>query len=1226
MEKKNEGDVKWEKGLCVFNSEGNHESGTAQVLLTYYSHITEILHRTMAKQGQSKDKARVSLCPACTNRFSKICVRPASLMSKVYGKSMFGRRVLAAVALVVMMGLGVTAWGQTPPPASWGSMTDGAIYTLDCGTTYTITENTTDANKYVRFQTDDGCKIKVTLVSRTFNSGGGRYDELYINNGNTGTSESGTNWYGNTYAPIGAVFASTGSEVTVYYHNGHNNNSSFQIRVECTCPPENSTCIDFEDGFSFDGWSYGVLNGNLNNNYIPNVYTDQPDGNGLRIYAGNGTGTTHAVQILPDIADIQRGGTMTFNAWWQNTGRGTLRVGYLVGTTIYWFADPVTPPTAIDNASWATGQYSVTIPNDMPDGAQLVFGWEYSSNNRNSYVVIDNICIPIEPATPHHLYYKCADNSSPSNIDDVYAVAATVTSEVPNCSSNCFLGWSTTPGGSVVYTGGESIDLRDNDVTLYAKYNSTPISLTIPNAEISGGYCYVNACAGNTINGDNNKILSPTVSGLATPLTYQWIVNDHVSESPDTTTGETCTIATLAQMGYDVRLTVTGSDGCKASLPIRVRVSKGVNPVGTVPTCFDDMADPPICVGESDTIFLSEPDGQGDFTIDEPSINIYATLGKGETTFIPDGECNGTRCYESTVTFDQFPDGAEVTGPDDIKFLRIKMEHSYFADAQIKLICPNGSEVMILPDLWRGGVSLDEDTYTWPYRTMEANGQARYRNGNRWEYVNYTYYVVYNNGVYSLTRNADEATVFFGESPTDEEIQAAANSLSLPDWNENGRTYQFYSITSYTRRLRAIGMGVPNLSDGDASHICDPGSNEQGTGWDYCWSNSTVDGYEYAEGGGIMWNSGNMVASADVDYVVKASEMSSMSQIYQPYEDFFPALDGCPLNGTWKVKVCDGYEGDNGYVFDWSLGLSSSIMPSLWSFDVNLEQRDLSCSSVHYDGSSYDGGIIIKPEFGDQSSGDCDHPDAGGNCHLLFTDNYGCQTEISTVIKFAFDSTWVVKKSGNEVQSFCYGGNMSAVEYVYGGTKTDAVNIKWWKEGAGAGDTARYTVINSTTNGTTQNLSDNARVRVAAGNNSPAAPLLPYKHAIFIEQTATLQPGVYHYEITAQPCASGCEHCKPNTKTGTITVWEVPTVNAGDDQLICNGSPASVTLTASGDGGSGVLTYTWTPGPLSGASVTVEPATTTTYTVTAADEHCSATDQVQVSVSHLDAEIIIDNL
>lgn len=40
---------------------------------------------------------------------------------------------------------------------------------------------------------------------------------------------------------------------------------------------------------------------------------------------------------------------------------------------------------------------------------------------------------------------------------------------------------------------------------------------------------------------------------------------------------------------------------------------------------------------------------------------------------------------------------------------------------------------------------------------------------------------------------------------------------------------------------------------------------------------------------------------------------------YTSAEDF-SALDGCPVNGTWFITICDSWGGDNGYLFDWSIG------------------------------------------------------------------------------------------------------------------------------------------------------------------------------------------------------------------------------------------------------------------------------------------------------------------
>lgn len=77
------------------------------------------------------------------------------------------------------------------------------------------------------------------------------------------------------------------------------------------------------------------------------------------------------------------------------------------------------------------------------------------------------------------------------------------------------------------------------------------------------------------------------------------------------------------------------------------------------------------------------------------------------------------------------------------------------------------------------------------------------------------------------------------------------------------------------------------------------------------------------------------------------------------------------------------------------------------------------------------------------------------------------------------------------------------------------------------------------------------------------------------------------------------------------------TVNAGPDTDICGGGSAA-TLTATSANGNGAVTYSWDNGAGTTASVSVQPATTTAYTVTATDQ-CgrTATDQVNVAVGPL---------
>ncbi|OWY25997.1 hypothetical protein C7N43_35115, partial [Sphingobacteriales bacterium UPWRP_1] len=85
--------------------------------------------------------------------------------------------------------------------------------------------------------------------------------------------------------------------------------------------------------------------------------------------------------------------------------------------------------------------------------------------------------------------------------------------------------------------------------------------------------------------------------------------------------------------------------------------------------------------------------------------------------------------------------------------------------------------------------------------------------------------------------------------------------------------------------------------------------------------------------------------------------------------------------------------------------------------------------------------------------------------------------------------------------------------------------------------------------------------------------------------------------------------CLSATRTPIdLIINPVPAANAGADQSICSGDDA--TLTASGGTG-----YQWSNGLGNTASVTANPATATTYTVTVTDNGCSATDDVTVTVN-----------
>ncbi len=94
------------------------------------------------------------------------------------------------------------------------------------------------------------------------------------------------------------------------------------------------------------------------------------------------------------------------------------------------------------------------------------------------------------------------------------------------------------------------------------------------------------------------------------------------------------------------------------------------------------------------------------------------------------------------------------------------------------------------------------------------------------------------------------------------------------------------------------------------------------------------------------------------------------------------------------------------------------------------------------------------------------------------------------------------------------------------------------------------------------------------------------------------------YMVTGT-AANGCTA----TDQVVVTVNALPTVNAGADQAVCEGT--AVTLS-----GSGAVTYAWNNSVSNGTSF--NPTSTTTYTVTGTDANgCQNTDQVTITVNAL---------
>lgn len=317
-------------------------------------------------------------------------------------------------------------------------------------------------------------------------------------------------------------------------------------------------------------------------------------------------------------------------------------------------------------------------------------------------------------------------------------------------------------------------------------------------------------------------------------LSYQW------------STGDTSRAITVSNAGfYLVTATLAGGE-CPVVDTFKVTNVK-VNGIS-------DISIPEMCAGNSTTV-TSGTDAICNVTF----VTHETILALHDTVFLPDGvECEPYGCsYQSPLTFAGYADTAHVNSVNDIRYLRINMEHSYAGDLYINLTCPNGQKADIL---------------RWGYQIYSSDCASQISNA-------------------SFGWQSDEEGVYNSPMSTD--------------------------------------FGLANKPS-DSEFPCDPDrtKNAFGTGWDYCWSNNTNQGYTYADGNGSLiyrsCNSQNYGSFWNSLYIFDSSDVVAGTQFYHPDESF-ESLIGCPLNGSWYIEVMDGNNIDNGYIFGWELALAEDI-------------------------------------------------------------------------------------------------------------------------------------------------------------------------------------------------------------------------------------------------------------------------------------------------------------
>lgn len=196
----------------------------------------------------------------------------------------FNTRTLAAVfALLVMMGMGVAAWGQTNTNVTWNRWWDGDgdLYDatrgkyMDMNTTqapvddsnslsncalcnYThrvsLTQGSgyeSDRQGYITFKAPLGCTITISLTSFTGGhiTNSDKWDKLYVSKGattNTLNASGHLEWYNGSSQNDNTMTSDPGGYLTVYFENGApgsgDGHCGFQFTVQCAGCNPTSAC------------------------------------------------------------------------------------------------------------------------------------------------------------------------------------------------------------------------------------------------------------------------------------------------------------------------------------------------------------------------------------------------------------------------------------------------------------------------------------------------------------------------------------------------------------------------------------------------------------------------------------------------------------------------------------------------------------------------------------------------------------------------------------------------------------------------------------------------------------------------------------------------------------------------------------------------------------------------------------------------------------------------
>ena len=324
-------------------------------------------------------------------------------------------------------------------------------------------------------------------------------------------------------------------------------------------------------------------------------------------------------------------------------------------------------------------------------------------------------------------------------------------------------------------------------------------------------------------------------------LTYNWLIFSQNDTSRFNDAGRTFSHSFTESGGYYVLCDAIDSRGCANHEVNSVRVR-----VSIAPTWENVHFSPDTICSGTEVTFTGSPHVEP-WRDETPNV-------VGGATFLPDG--NG-QCYNTSVNFDSFDEGAIINSASDIDRIYINIEHSFLGDLAIMLECPNGQQCLL----------------------------KAFNRGNSYQ-----------------------------DGPI----------VSNLNWQNTGGTY---NIGSQRGGGAHLGLAHDNGSCNDDPGYGFPyyfypdGDEPFGEYSNYRPTIVSVNRGDYAD---------SLLCPEQVYYNCLAY---GEEHRYGPYENM-TSLIGCPLNGEWRLYVCDMWAIDNGWIFEWGIYFNEEVFPAdLWEFE-----------------------------------------------------------------------------------------------------------------------------------------------------------------------------------------------------------------------------------------------------------------------------------------------------